>query len=144
MSVNQENISDQINKKIGEFKANISQYHSALNDEGVWLFLSALGCWGVSDNRFKFVALLITLFLFGWRVHERREEKRSFSAVIKSLEEEVNDRLQEDEVSRDATLYKLIKLKEDQLSFGRVIRSAWPFILAWAFFGSTFIYFFVL
>ncbi|MDD2915158.1 MAG: hypothetical protein PHP70_07545 [Gallionella sp.] len=142
MSETQEAVFEQFNKKISDFKSNIQQYHSALNDEGIWLFLSTLGCWGIPDSRFKFVAFVITLFLFLWRVQERRREKRSFSNVINSLKDEIQSHLQENEVFRDAALHRLDQLSKKQLSLASVTRSALPFVVAWIFFGISFAYLF--
>lgn len=125
--------------EIEEFSANIRQYHASLNDEGVWLFLAALGCWSVTGGAYVAMSLLATFLLFAWRLNEKRIEKRGFSKVIKSLRERIDKGLPYDERRTDL-LNRLQELQGAELSVRKVMRSAWPFLISWFFFGATFLH----
>lgn len=122
--------------EIDSFSANIRQYHESLNYEGIWLFLAALGCWSVVGVIYVAFALVATFLLFAWRLNEKRIEKRTFSKVIKALEERINQELPYND-HRTGLLDKLRKLREVELSWRKVTRSAWPFLVSWLFFGAT-------
>jgi hypothetical protein len=125
--------------EIEEFSANIRQYHASLNDEGVWLFLAALGCWSVVGGAYVAMSLSATFLLFAWRLNEKRIEKRGFSKVIGSLRDRITKELPYNE-RRTGLLNELQKLQETELSVRKVVRSAWPFLISWAFFGATFLH----
>ena len=128
-----------IDAGIQEIGANIRQFRTSLNQEGVWLFLTVLGCWSVTFVPLQFTALGITLLLFLWRLHGKRVEKRAFAEVFKAFEARIEAELPLSD-ARKACLYDLRELRDVELSTRRVLAVAWPFLLSWGFYGATLVH----
>lgn len=50
-----------IEEELQALRNHIKTYRETLNDEGVWLFLVALGCWSVSLPLLQLLAYLLTV-----------------------------------------------------------------------------------
>jgi hypothetical protein len=83
----QENVEDEISL----FKEHIYNHRQVLNQEGVWLFLSTLGSWGVTQPIFNIFAFVITFYLFFVQIDQKMNEKK----VFHKLKEVVEARIEE-------------------------------------------------
>jgi len=128
-----------IEAEMSALQQHISEYRSALNQEGVWLFLATLGCWSVSNHVLQFFAFLLAVILFGERVMNRVKETRSFSKLVKAIEERIAQSLPEGD-SRKARLYDLATFQKTELSTLNSLKNTKVFLLCWAFYGVSFIY----
>ena len=128
-----------IEAEMSALQQHIADYRAALNQEGVWLFLTTLGCWSVSNHALQFFAFLIAVILFGERTTNRVKETRSFSKLVKAIEERISQSFPEGD-SRKARLYDLAAFQKTELSALNSFKNTKVFILCWGFYGASFIY----
>lgn len=128
-----------IEDEMAALQAHIADYRSALNQEGIWLFLSTLGCWSVSQPLLQFLGFALALVLFGQRMLQRLNETRSFSKLIKTIETRISELTPEGD-SRKARLYDLATFQKQELSTLKSLRSTGYFLLCWAFYGASFVH----
>ena len=84
----------EIEKKIEILKSDIDAYWRTLEVESIWLFLAAIGCWGVDTYWHQFTAFSITFFLFVHRVLQKHANFKPFSKRIKAIQNEINSKLE--------------------------------------------------
>lgn len=128
-----------IDEALLALKRYIKDYRAALNNEGIWLFLSTVGCWGVPQPAFQIAAYVLTVFLFGKRMSSRQVEEKSFSKLASDLESRINASAGSSEI-RTRHLLELVALKQNQLSGWRALKHASPFLFSWLFYGASFLY----
>lgn len=129
-------IEEEVNKNLGkqilDFKKHIRHYRMSLNNEGVWLFLAALGCWGVPNKEMQNTAFVITIIIFFYRLYLQLEEKRSFKEIANNIEAEIiSSNISED--MKKARYNELNKLKNKELSFLKTFRSGLVFLICFIF-----------
>lgn len=117
----------------------IVSYRNAINQEGIWLFLATLGCWGVSQLAFQYCAYLLAILLFGERMKNRISETKSFSELAQRIEQRIKDTMPDGD-SRKARLYDLAEFQKAELSKLKSLLKAKVFLLCWAFYGASFLY----
>jgi hypothetical protein len=117
----------------------IKDFRATLNDEGIWLFLSTVGCWGVPQPAFQIAAYVLTIFLFGKRMSSRHIEQKSFSKLASDLESRINASAGPSEI-RTRHLLELVALRQNQLSGWKALKHAGPFLFSWLFYGASFFY----
>lgn len=127
--------------EVKKFSKRVQKYHASLNDEGIWLFLAALGCWGVDGKDWHIAfALVGTLTLFAWRLIIQRGHKndleQSFTEQVKSLEAKINESLPYDDCRRRLVTDLKARHKKE-LSGPSVFLRTWPFFVSWLFFFAT-------
>lgn len=130
-------IGETIEQELEGLRQHVGHYREALNDEGIWLFLATLGCWGVTFGPLRLVAFGIAVALFGNRMAGRISEKRSFSNLIAAIENRVEKILPEGD-TRKARLYDLAHYRRNELSTLNSFRNTSPFLMSWAFFVVSF------
>lgn len=108
-----------VDEALKAFGTHIIEYRRVLHDEGIWLFLSTVGCWGVPHPIFQSVAYGITVVLFGERVKSRYTERKSFTKLAKALETRI-ERESDEAAVRIRQLVLLEQLRKKQLS------GVWP------------------
>jgi hypothetical protein len=116
----------------------MSTHHMALNNEGIWLFISTLGCWSVSIAILQLIAYFLVLFIFGERMVKRSKrpmETRSFFTLIEGIEVRVKESLPEGDIQK-ARLYDLSKLRE-KLSVVNTFRSTKVFMICWLYYAVS-------
>ncbi|WP_109078212.1 hypothetical protein [Aggregatibacter kilianii] len=77
----------EIIEEIEKLNFSITNYHTRLNDESVWLFLATLGCYGVSPWWVKIIALIFVFILFANKVAKFRKEEIPFGSKLYSYSE---------------------------------------------------------
>jgi hypothetical protein len=125
-----------IESEMSALEQHITEYRAALNQEGIWLFLATLGCWSVTHPLLQFFAFALALVLFGHRVIKRVGEKRSFSKLVKAIEERITTILPDGD-SQKARLYDLAAFQGRELSALNSLRTTGDFLLCWLFYGAS-------
>ena len=121
-----------MNPKITSLENEIIAWQRAVDEEGVWLFLAALGCWGVPNRWFQIIAFIVALILFLWRLCLRRTSHIPFARQIEELKKEVRgDSESSNELDRIAKSY---------LTISAFQRSGIPYLLCWLFTILSFFY----
>lgn len=128
-----------IEEDLRALQEHILEYRSAINQEGIWLFLATVACWGIPQPVFQYCAFLLVAFLFGERLNARSTESRSFSELAKSVERRIAETIPEED-TRKARLYDLAELQRAQLSKIHSFKRAKIFFLCWGFYGASLIY----
>lgn len=126
-----------IEADIWELEQHVTNYRKGLNDEGIWLFLTTLGCWSVTNHLLQFFALALTAMLFGFRLRKSMKEPRSFKTLIQTIEA----RIESTELTDIAMQELRQRLKDTQtgtLSYRRTFKEGGIFLLCWIFFSLTF------
>lgn len=121
------------------FRDHILEYRRTLNNEGIWLFLSTVGCWGVPQPVYQFLAYGLTIVLFGSRLNGRHKEKKSFTKISEQLLGRID--LETAEASDRARQHLFLQqIKAQQLSSWNSVREGYVFLLCWFFYGASFAY----
>jgi hypothetical protein len=128
-----------IEAEMSALQQHIMDYRATLNQEGVWLFLATLGCWSVSNALLQHLSFILALVIFGDRMTKRLKDTRSFSKLIKTIEERIAHSLPEGD-SRKARLYDLNMFQKGELSALNSFRNTYVFLLCWLFWGASFIF----
>jgi hypothetical protein len=89
-----------IEQDIYAFKQGIRLHRQALNDEAVWLFLSTLGCWSVTNKTLQPLAYALALFLFVHRMKLRSKEDQSAEEIVQQLEKRIGSAPLEEDVKK--------------------------------------------
>jgi hypothetical protein len=132
---------DSVDGKLFALRQYINEYRTALNTEGIWLFLATFGCWSVTNIFLQFGAFALAVILFGERMNKRMSETRSFSELFKTIEDRISKNLPEGD-SQKARLYDLAALRAKELSKINNLRNIWTFYLCWLFYGASLLYVF--
>ncbi|HEY0562247.1 MAG TPA: hypothetical protein VGD04_02890 [Methylophilus sp.] len=125
-------INKNIEEQILDYKRHIRYYQKSLNDEGIWLFLATLGCWGVPDSQMQKVAFIITIVIFFYRFYLQIEDKRTFKQIANDIEDDVKSSTLLEDIKK-ARLYDLSKIKSKELSLINTIKTMSIFIVCFFF-----------
>lgn len=121
------------------FEKHIDSYRASLNNEGIWLFLATLGCWGVENYTFRVWAVWITFGLFVHRVFLGVEDKRSVSDIMRDLTETIKRDLPYD--LQQERLNDLGVLVKKKLSVASHIKSTLIYIMCFVYLVLSFLHF---
>jgi hypothetical protein len=141
LETQQKNDKDQpyIEWSIDKFQSDLHQYRSILNDEGIWLFLATLGCWGVEKGWFQLAACIATLIIFSKRIKRFPVAQNSFAKTIELLDNRIE--LEVELPSNKQRLQaKLRVVKEALVEYGSAMRMNVVFWICWTFFGASLLY----
>lgn len=128
-----------IDDALRAFRQHILDYQTALNDEGIWLFLSTVGCWGVPQPGFQMTAYFVTVMMFGSRLASRYTERRPFKTLASDLQRRIQQVTPSAE-ERTRQLLLLQQLQKAYLSGIRPLLASKVFAVAWTFYGASFVY----
>lgn len=124
------------NKKIKarllNFEKEIDEYREALNTEGVWLFLSTLGCWSVTDELLQLFAFAITCILFLNRIWLKLNDRRLFIIRVREIEKQIKSQLQSSRLQKEQ-LDHLAEIKKKKLTSFAHIKSVPIYLICYLF-----------
>ncbi len=134
---------DRICGKIEELNRRISNYHSILNQESIWLFLSTLCLWSIPLSPLVSQRLIVAALLFiafslriKWRKGNTQE---SFPKQIKIVESQIaSSNL--DKKTKESMFYKLNEAKM-RITGISAYKNTWIFIIYWCYYGVCFWFF---
>ena len=118
--------------QISDFKEHIKNYRTNLNNEGVWLFLACLGCWGIPNEDMRNASFIITLILFFYRGYLLSDDKRPFKKIYSGIKEEIESSELPNDIKK-ARLYELEKIKIKELSYLKMFKSNLIFLICYIF-----------
>lgn len=130
--INDDSVNKNLVMQISDFKDHIRSYHNSLNNEGVWMFLAALGCWGVTDKEMQNASFILTIIIFFYRLYLQLDDTRSFKQIASDIEGDINLSNLENDVKK-ARLYDLKKLKSKELSTFKIFKSTLVFLACFSF-----------
>ncbi|WP_284306497.1 hypothetical protein [Hydrogenophaga electricum] len=125
-----------IDAALDEFRKHIKEYRKVSNDEGVWLFLSTLGCWSVTSPILQLAAFAVALIIFSKRLKNRIKEKKSFP----KSEEIIRQRIHEESVGKEVLQRRLARLENIRGAYRIGMRPIFDngvFAICWLFYGAS-------
>lgn len=128
-----------IEAEMSALQSHISSYRNAVNQEGIWLFLTTLGCWGVPNHILQIFSFALAALLFGERATNRLKETRSFSQLVKDIEERIAQLLPDGD-ARKARLYDLAAFQRTELSTLNNLKNIRVFLLCWLFYSASLVF----
>ena len=130
-----------VDEAIEAFDAHITKYRSALNTEGVWLFLSSLGCWSAPlDFGFQLIAFMVAGIVFAHRFVASWPDRTTFAATERKLKARLaqDTTMQEETVERHKARLTAVALRATSNTV--IVRTGWPFLTCWFYWGFAFSY----
>lgn len=123
---------DVISKNIESYGKHINEFRSQVNIQGIWLFTSTLGCWGVDIPSIQLVASILLLFMFGFLVNNEVGDKRAFNKIKIEIENDINRCLVGD--AKEDRLDELEKVEGLRKSIKHVFKTSPIFIVCYIFY----------
>jgi hypothetical protein len=123
-------MSKPVTVELEALKDYIEQHPRWLNEDGIWLFLSTLGCWSVPPGFSQVFALVLTGLLFFRSYDAKRTEKRDFSSLFRELLDRAATEAP-DEGTQGLIRLEVRFLRDNELATTSILRKAWPFLLCW-------------
>lgn len=121
-----------LKEELALLEADILAWRTTLNDKGVWLFISTLGCWSVPSGGLRLLALTITLGLFFWQAYSHQKKPfKPFTDRCAELECRI-PAAELSETEKESQLYKLGIFREKYFSVWNM-RDAWVFVVCFGF-----------
>ena len=125
---------------IDDYREHVRSYQSKLNEEGIWLLLATLGCWGVTDPKMCVVAYLLVLAVFANSMNGHSGRKGSFTKQSAELRQCIEQDLPYGD-TQQRLINELAEVNRVELgpaaSFGKNIL----FFLCWTFWGFSFVFY---
>lgn len=125
-------LNEYLKSQIMDFGDHVKNYQKSLNNEGIWLFLAALGCWSVPHKSLQSVAFIISLVVFGYRMYLQVEDSRPFKKIYADIKEQVESSDLDADIKK-ARLYDLDRIVRKELSLIKRIKSMLIFIICFFF-----------
>lgn len=107
-------------KKLEELSNKISRYNSTINESGIWFFLATLGCWSVSNEMLRLLAVGIAFVIFTHKIITGLEGFRLFSSELREIDAEVDA---SEMIARDkeSLKYRANEIRVKKLGFRRIL-----------------------
>ncbi|EAB5188385.1 TPA: hypothetical protein R8A75_001614, partial [Salmonella enterica] len=96
---------DAILEHIKNYSKHIDEFRSQANSQGIWLFISTLGCWSVNIPLIQVIAAILLFCIFIFNSKQDMTEKRAFHKIEEDIAKDIDSNLIGD--SRKARLYDL-------------------------------------
>lgn len=127
-----------ITKSIDEICGAIDAHLLRLNEESVWLFLTILGVWGVTNRQMQFVAFVLSFLFFVSRATTRAPSlSKQFRVISDSIES-----CDAPSAIKSQMISSLHSAKA-KLSLKNVLRSAPLYFFSFAFLFLSFVSWFI-
>lgn len=132
-------MSKSIHARIIEFHELTDIYRNNLTQEGMWLFVATLGCWGLTANiYFQYFAFCITGILFAERFHDKISRSKNLARVKSDLIKDIDN---SDEGSEKQTYLKDYKaMLKDRFSINSMFTEGRVFFICFMFWGVSLAY----
>ncbi|AMO79606.1 hypothetical protein [Obesumbacterium proteus] len=127
-------------KDIENYSKHIDVFRTQANSQGIWLFISTLGCWSINIPLIQIFAAILLLFIFIFNSKQDMTEKRAFYKIENDIEKDIDSNLTGD--SRKARLYDLGLVEEYRKSLIPVLKTSPIFIVCYVFYSISFLVFF--
>ena len=74
---------DVILEHIKNYSKHIDEFRTQANSQGIWLFISTLGCWSVNIPLIQIIAAFLLFCIFIFNSKQEMTDKRSFHKIEK-------------------------------------------------------------
>ena len=132
---------DEAYKKIMFLLRQIDDYWKSLNIEGVWLFVTTLGCWSVSEKSLCIFALFISAAIFVIRIYVRLPIKETFLSQIEELQSSVKGSAEVEDSVKNQYIVEIENIKNKKLSILNSLSNVVVFGMCFMFWAFTFNHF---
>lgn len=130
----------EIENNITKFRAEIEAHYETLNTEAIWLFLATLGCWGVSVDGIKLIAMLLTFYFLYRSVADKHLKGKTHSARLKIMRKNIEN-ADIEEGYKKKLLIQLQTVNDDLLANIKTLTLNDKFMLSAGFFAISAVYF---
>lgn len=130
---------DVILEHIKNYGKHIDEFRTQANSQGIWLFISTLGCWSVNIPLIQIIAAFLLFCIFIFNSKQEMTDKRSFHKIEKDIENDIDSNLTGD--TKKARLYDLGLVEEYRKSIIPVLKTSPIFIVCYIFYSITFLAF---
>ncbi|EPG4113952.1 TPA: hypothetical protein L9A40_001548 [Klebsiella pneumoniae] len=130
---------DVILEHIKNYSKHIDEFRSQANSQGIWLFISTLGCWSVNIPLVQIIAAFLLFCIFIFNSKQEMTDKRSFHKIEKDIENDIDSNLTGD--TKKARLYDLGLVVEYRKSIIPVLKTSPIFIVCYIFYSISFLAF---
>jgi len=131
---------DVIVEHIKNYSKHIDEFRTQANSQGIWLFISTLGCWSVNIPLIQVIAAALLFCIFIFNAKQDMTDKRAFHIIEKDIEKDIDSNLTGD--ARKARLYDLGLVEEYRKSIIPVLKTSPIFIVCYIFYSISFLVFF--
>ncbi|WDB75041.1 hypothetical protein PS034_03890 [Escherichia albertii] len=98
---------DAILKHIENYSKHIDEFRSQVNSQGIWLFISTLGCWSINIPLIQLIAAILLFCIFIFNSKQDMTEKRAFHKIEEDIAKDIDSNL-----TGDSRLYDLGLVEE--------------------------------
>ncbi|MCP6475312.1 hypothetical protein NL470_07250 [Klebsiella pneumoniae] len=130
---------DVILEHIKNYSKHIDEFRNQANSQGIWLFISTLGCWSVNIPLIQIIAAFLLFCIFIFNSKQEMTDKRSFHKIEKDIENDIDSNLTGD--TKKARLYDLGLVEEYRKSIIPVLKTSPIFIVCYIFYSISFLAF---
>ena len=130
---------DVILEDIKNYSKHIDEFRSQANSQGIWLFISTLGCWSVNIPLIQIIAAFLLFCIFIFNSKQEMTDKRSFHKMEKDIENDIDSNLTGD--TKKARLYDLGLVEEYRKSIIPVLKTSPIFIVCYILYSISFLAF---
>lgn len=130
---------DVILEHIKNYSKHIDEFRTQTNSQGIWLFISTLGCWSVNIPLIQIIAAFLLFCIFIFNSKQEMTDKRSFHKIEKDIENDIDSNLTGD--TKKARLYDLGLVEEYRKSIIPVLKTSPIFIVCYIFYSISFLAF---
>lgn len=131
---------DAILEHIKNYSKHIDEFRSQANSQGIWLFISTLGCWSVNIPLIQVIAAILLFCIFIFNSKQDMTEKRAFHKIEEDIAKGIDSNLIGD--SRKARLYDLGLVEKYRKEIKPVLKTSPIFIVCYIFYSISFLVFF--
>ncbi|MGU9648452.1 hypothetical protein ACV3J8_14420 [Salmonella enterica] len=131
---------DAILEHIKNYSKHIDEFRPQANSQGIWLFISTLGCWSVNIPLIQVIAATLLFCIFIFNSRQDMTEKRAFHKIEEDIAKDIDSNLIGD--SRKARLYDLGLVEKYRKAIKPVLKTSPIFIVCYIFYSISFLVFF--
>ena len=126
---------DVILEDIKNYSKHIDEFRSQANSQGIWLFISTLGCWSVNIPLIQIIAAILLFCIFIFNSKQEMTDKRTFHKIEKDIENDIDSNLIGD--TKKARLYDLGLVEEYRKSIIPVLKTSPIVIVGYIFYSIS-------
>lgn len=130
---------DVILEDIKNYSKHIDEFRSQANSQGIWFFISTLGCWSVNIPLIQIIAAILLFCIFIFNSKQEMTDKRTFHKIEKDIENDIDSNLTGD--TKKARLYDLGLVEEYRKSIIPVLKTSPIFIVCYIFYSISLLVF---
>lgn len=127
-----------LKQELKNYKKNIKQYRNALENESIWLFLAALGCWSV-QGYLQFFSFFITITFFSSKIYNSLKIKKTFNGFEKNIIELIKKEFKSG-AKKDEYEARLKSLQHIRQSNKETLKATPKFMLSCTFLALSIVY----